>query len=770
MSTTVELQQARGARRREWGIALLAMLLLTALLMRNWLLGGLPISHRQEVLTELSITWMFREELAQGQLLSGWNPTWFSGFAWRRFLSYPLYYLLAATSHWGGIPLTKVLVAYYFVVMAGSGLAMFGYLRRLLGDWRAALVGAVIYELAPYHAHVGVETWIHAAFWVLLPLPLWSIERSRANESQRISALLWTGMALGLYPVISIEYAILAAPFVALYLAVREWERLRQGERWSKVLFEYALVGVVALGIAAFFVVPALFEVRFVGIYAKHGGATTFSDSLISDYSVTPRLIWYAVARRLHIPASRQGLPGLVNSFWSAAWYPGLIASLLVMLGLPAIRKRFAARAALVGLVLSLLLITGPTFQGNFFVSLPVFGRLSPFRGMLMVVGFGSILAAFGVQSLLRWRFAHWRGHVMALALVLALVADFEASASAFRTTDAYFTPDERAAYTWLSKQPDPGRLLDIVTTPQNQYTRTYSLTLAPMPRYAGYYDNGAPLHTWQQLAWTDLATCLRLHQVRYAMVRNDDEGIAESKSRLKEAGYEVVYESGLVQVLENPKNKDYARLYARTAVDLTGDFYQSFRALPELVWRNIAMVSWDDGEPASASRQDLAPYDYLLSDERGRTVPVVQDDRLITASELGKLDGTEKVDAAIWTEHTRYDRVYLEVYTPVAGVLTIAESWYPYWRVEVDEHPADLLRVNWALLGVALEPGDHRVTFQFTAPWHEHLGYLITLLTLLGLVLWWTGHIARRLSLPQAADLQQLAEGYSRRDGERRD
>ena len=63
---------------------------LAAFLLRNWLGEGLPTSHRREVLTELAITWMFRQEIAQGHLLSEWNPIWFSGFPWLRFCNIPL--------------------------------------------------------------------------------------------------------------------------------------------------------------------------------------------------------------------------------------------------------------------------------------------------------------------------------------------------------------------------------------------------------------------------------------------------------------------------------------------------------------------------------------------------------------------------------------------------------------------------------------------------------------------------------------------------------
>jgi uncharacterized membrane protein len=270
-------------------VAVLVLLALTAFLMRNWLQGGLPTSPRQETIPELTITWMFREELRQGQLLSEWNSTWFSGFAWLRFLSYPFYYTLAAVSLWGGMSLESVMVLYYFLVLAASGLAMFGYLHRVLGDWRPALVGAVIYEAFPYHNHVGVETWIHAAVWVLIPLTLWFIELAYARPSQYLGRFSLVGITLGLFPIISSEYTIIAGPFVALYLLARIGLALRQGTlRVGRAIVELVVVGVVAGGLAAFYVLPGALEVQYVGIHAKHGAESTFTNTLLRDYSVTP--------------------------------------------------------------------------------------------------------------------------------------------------------------------------------------------------------------------------------------------------------------------------------------------------------------------------------------------------------------------------------------------------------------------------------------------------------------------------------------------------
>jgi len=89
--------------------------------------------------------------------------------------------------------------------------------------------------------------------------------------------------------------------------------------------------------------------------------------------------------------------------------------------------------------------------------------------------------------------------------------------------------------------------------------------------------------------------------------------------------------------------------------------------------------------------------------------------------------------------------------------VLTIAESWYPHWRVEIDDQPGEVLRVNWALLGVRLDAGMHRIRFYYQRPWYLHLGYGITLLTVLSLMLWAARYLAKRVSRSPGAEMERI-------------
>lgn len=92
------------------------------------------------------------------------------------------------------------------------------------------------------------------------------------------------------------------------------------------------------------------------------------------------------------------------------------------------------------------------------------------------------------------------------------------------------------------------------------------------------------------------------------------------------------------------------------------------------------------------------------------------------------------------------------------AGTLVLAEAWAPGWKVEVDGRPASLLRADGLFRGVRLEPGVHRVRFEYaprSAPWGRAVSLAGLLAGALGLVA-----CRRRRGLPAADGRRTIAAG----------
>jgi hypothetical protein len=93
-----------------------------------------------------------------------------------------------------------------------------------------------------------------------------------------------------------------------------------------------------------------------------------------------------------------------------------------------------------------------------------------------------------------------------------------------------------------------------------------------------------------------------------------------------------------------------------------------------------------------------------------------------------------------------RYNRQKYVIDAPSRGVLVISDIWFPNWRVEVDGEPATLLRTNFTLRGVMLEPGTHEVTMRYSSPWLR-VGVMGSALSALVLALFLVGYtlVSRR-------------------------
>ncbi len=79
-----------------------------------------------------------------------------------------------------------------------------------------------------------------------------------------------------------------------------------------------------------------------------------------------------------------------------------------------------------------------------------------------------------------------------------------------------------------------------------------------------------------------------------------------------------------------------------------------------------------------------------------------------------------------------------VNVHSESAGFLTGMFKYFPGWTVAVDDRPAVLLRKNYFFNGVRLEPGEHRVRFEFTPRWL----WLIAL-PYVGAIVWLLGSLA---------------------------
>jgi hypothetical protein len=89
--------------------------------------------------------------------------------------------------------------------------------------------------------------------------------------------------------------------------------------------------------------------------------------------------------------------------------------------------------------------------------------------------------------------------------------------------------------------------------------------------------------------------------------------------------------------------------------------------------------------------------------------------------------------------EIKRYQNQKIEVTisNPVAGYLVLSDNYFPGWQVWVDGKPASILRANYLVRAVALEPGEHEIVFRYR-PWSWRIGKTISLISIIFFPLLW--------------------------------
>jgi hypothetical protein len=703
-----------------WGL-LLVLLGATALLQHSWLNGQLPWTPRQEGLSVLRYLDGVLRELRAGHGFPSWDPREFDGFPWRLTMSWTLYLVMALPAWLLHLPSTTVLKVVQFAGFAGSGLGMYLYLRTVLGARRPAIVAALAYMWLPTHAFLGAEVDIHSPVWAILPLILYAEERSlRAAGRVRWRWTVAVAVLAALLAVVSSEYALLSAPALVIYFLLREALAVRRRESDLRgAALRLAVVGAVALGLAAFFVVPMLAATPTVGIQDKHGAASTFTSDLVRGYAVTPSMVVRAIAKRTHLPLPVGELPRMFNALWAVAWYPGLLAPLLGLLGLWALRRSDHARLALVLLLVTGLQAAGGLVPGNPFSVLPVLRNLFPFRSLMQVLLFACILIGFGAQWLLARLRGGWRPWATA-ALAVLLIVDLLPSTQAFQAIASYQTAEEQAGAQWLAAHLAPGeRVWEPIMEPRDEYRVIFS-DASGNARFGGYYDNGAPLYTWELLRFADLGLALRLSNVRYAIIRPAAAADADVQHGIAAAGMQPVDWGVPGLALYAAPVQPYAQSWAAVAVSNPGAGRADLAPLPALAERNIALVSGD-------APTDLSQAGYAIA---GGTA--------------GDLPAAAAPQAVEWTR-PRPEEIRLQTDLAAPGVVSVAEAWYPSWRVSIDGRPATLLRVNYAFLGVWAPAGKHEVVLTFGRTPAENVGAAISVVTLLVLVGVWAWGVRSR-------------------------
>ncbi len=214
-----------------------------------------------------------------------WAPDLFLGYGYPIFNFYaPLLYYLAEVLHVLGLSFVGAIKAVQVGAFLVYGLGMYVFAREIMGR-KPALLAAAAYVYAPYRFKEAFVQGNYPQFLALalLPLVFWAFHKIIAL---RRPTYIIVGACL--YGALILSHnitAMLASPFLALYII---WMILHayRNRVFGKNLVSEALPSLaaltLALGLTAFFWLPALYEKRWVQLDLLTRGFFEFRQYFLS--------------------------------------------------------------------------------------------------------------------------------------------------------------------------------------------------------------------------------------------------------------------------------------------------------------------------------------------------------------------------------------------------------------------------------------------------------------------------------------------------------
>ena len=234
-----------------------------------------------------------------------WQPDFAFGYGYPFFNIYgPLATYVAEAFYLLGAGYTGAVKIVFALSVVASGLAMYGFVKRVLGR-RPALVAAVAYMIIPYRL---VDIYVRAALaesvaYVFVPLVLWGVWAA-LHRPRLINVVGLAFAYAGLMftsPLVTLLLTLILVFFIAALTLARanDEQPFRQLTRESllpllghlgHLLFPVAIGLILGVCLSAVFALPAMTENRFVRVDQWYGGRYAWGSDFVEFFQLfSPR-------------------------------------------------------------------------------------------------------------------------------------------------------------------------------------------------------------------------------------------------------------------------------------------------------------------------------------------------------------------------------------------------------------------------------------------------------------------------------------------------
>ncbi|MDP2632912.1 MAG: hypothetical protein Q8P25_04310 [Candidatus Curtissbacteria bacterium] len=237
-------------------LALAVILVVSIALSLPLFAPGFYTIHDDQQFARLQV---FDQALKGGQFPVRWVGGLGFGFGYPLFIFYPpLVYIVGEAFHLMGSGTVESIKLVVFLSIFASGVAMYVFVKDLWGRL-PALVAALFYMLVPYRAlDIYVRGALAESFsFVWLPLILWSF--FKLNQTGKSVYIILSAIFLSL---LMLTHNLILLPFMLLLPIYLVFLIMASPNKKQSAVYSL-LSTVLALGLSAFFWIPALLEKKF---------------------------------------------------------------------------------------------------------------------------------------------------------------------------------------------------------------------------------------------------------------------------------------------------------------------------------------------------------------------------------------------------------------------------------------------------------------------------------------------------------------------------
>ena len=338
----------------------------------------------------------------------------------------------------------------------------------------------------------------------------------------------------------------------------------------------------------------------------------------------------------------------------------------------------------------------------------------------------GAILVGFFVTDVLAAE--KWRPHIpkIVAALGVLMLLDYWPYQKPVKDSGVPAHTVENLQATYRSLQPD------------KDWVKTWTLTgryfhlLGPMwggkPQvYEAFYDWMAPigLGALKQQAfgsWESHRAFLNLLSARYVVFDKTDPSNAQQKGSQQilaayRQSYPVFVENEDFVVFRNDTARPYITAYGRACL-YAGDVRKSASLALALSAKNWPLVQAEEPSVSAVPNATAQKYEKTYGEDSSPFPP------------LSEAVPVALSDVQLTRENSQL--VHIHLTTPSTCLAVIAESYYPFWRAEVDGQPTEVLQVSCGLMGLELPAGSHTIVLRYQPPRAYAMAGIVSVATLL--------------------------------------